>query len=564
MSSIVVGTYQPGTFLMKLFLNNYSYDTALFEPAFVGDEECYDVFGKTYGRELATERILTFMHECNHYIHDLSLSACIAQDYFQDEISFFVKYLSENCSQITYPIFGQETEENNRKYIPIKLFRLITDKLSMQTFLFDSSHTSSKSPKYSFLFDEAYLQYTDGKGLSYNELLEGYVHYKSASDLMWRAMITGKYDYIRQFKDKYNIYPYSYNDACSSIDISRIYGKSYYIYHIARVIYMSFLSSFDWKNAFSYLETEWPKGYESKNNAWSILDSGFFFLLDIALTIPPIAYIPTLMEEGGYCIEDFSPVHRFLMALHIVRENQKFPDAKHGESYYKTLFNFIAEHPSANWPNLGTTLSTWEIFFDKIKKKSHDTSAGYRHRMFKYKFTKYHTFFLNIPSVILNQTSTPLFCLARGGELKIFRRIGSYNVPYEGLFEAYDLYTMPFVEWKEYPDISDFNEFIKQEIEHCSSFMREIVYRLISHNISESLMFRKEFTCCFYNDEYFAAIQSGMTLNSKLPPHLFCRSMDKCKCCKITDLQQLPLERCAVRDYLINYNYKIIQMKWQK
>lgn len=563
MTSIVVGTYEPGTFLMRLYLKSFPYESALYIPFSVGDEEGDDVYSQAPGGEMTTERILTFIHECNHYIHDLSLSACIAEDYFRDEISLFVKLTSDNCLQIRYPILGKETIECNKKAIPSKLFHEIINKLSLKDFLFASSHTKSESPKYAFLFDKQFLQYTEGRGLSYKELLEGYVHYKSANDLMGRAMLTGKHDYIREFKNNYKIYPYTFNQTNSSIDISGIYGKSHYIYHIARVIYMSVLSTFDWKSAFSYLETEWPKGYVNENNMWSILDCGFFLLLDIALTIPPIAYIPVLMEDGQYCIEDFSPVHRFLMALHIIRENQKFPDAKQGESFYITLFNTIALNPSANWPSYETTIGSWEIFFEKIQKKSNDTSAGYRHRMFKHKFSKFHKFFLNIPSEILNQTATPLFCLTRGGGLKIIRQVDSCYIPYEGLFDAYDLYKMPFVQWKEYPDIADVSELMKQETEHGFSLMREIVYRMISHNISESLMFRNEFTCCFYNDEYFAAKQNGDAFNTKLPPHLFCRSMDKCKCCKVKEFQQLPLVRCAVRDYLTHYNYKITHIKWQ-
>lgn len=563
MASIVVGTYEPGTFLMRFYLKNFPYESALHIPFSVGDEDGKDIYSQAPGGGMTTERILTYIHECNHYIHDLSLSACITEDYLRDEISLLVKLASDNCPQIQYPIFGEETVKYNQTAIPDKLFQEITDKLFLKDFLFSSSHVTSKSTKYSFLFDEQYLQYTEGRGLSYNELLESYVHYKSANDLMGRAVLTGKYEYIRQFKNDYRIYPYTFNQTYSGIDISGIYGKPDYTYHIARVIYMSVLSTFDWKSAFSYLETEWPKGYANENNMWSILDCGFFLLLDIALTIPPIAYIPVLMEDGQYYIEDFSPVHRFLMALHIIRENQKFPEAKQGEPFYITLYNTIARHPSANWPDYEKTIGCWEIFFEKTKKMTNDTSAGYRHRMFKHKFSKFHKFFLNIPSEILNQTATPLFSLVRGGGLKIIRQIGSCYIPYEGLFDAYDLYKMPFVQWKEYPDITDTSELAKQETEHGFSLMREIVYRMISHTISESLMFRNEFTCCFYNDEYFAAKQRGDAFNSKLPPHLFCRSMDKCKCCKIKNMQQLPLERCAVRDYLTQYNYKITQIRWQ-
>ena len=562
MKSVVVGTYEPGTFLMRYYLKNFPYESALYIPFSVGDENANDIYSQAPGGEMTTERILAYIHECNHYIHDLSLSACIAEDYLKDEIAAFIKLASDNCSQIKYPILGTETIKYNQTTIPNKWLNDIAERLYLRDFLFVHSHSSSKSTKYSFLFDEHFLKQTEGNGLSYTELLEGYVHYKSANDLMGRAVLTGKYEYIRKFKDDYKIYPYTFNKEGGFIDMSGIYGKSNYTYHIARAIYMNYLSNFDWKSAFIYLESEWPKGYDNENNMWSILDCGFFLLLDIALTIPPVAYIPTLMKDSQYCIEDFSPVHRFLLALHIIRENQGFPDAKPGEPFYITLFNMIAKHPYVEWLDFENTIGCWEIFFNKIKKGTGDTSAGYRHRMFKHKFSKFHKFFLNIPSEILNQTATPLLSLVRGGGLKIIQQLGSHYMPYEGLFDAYDLYKMPFAEWKEYPDITDVTKSLKQEIEHRLSLMRESVYRMMSHNVSEALMYSSGFTCCFYNDEYFEAKQKGDGYNQKLSPHLFCRSMEKCKCCNVKDFQQLPANKCAVREYLTQANYKISQIKW--
>ena len=562
MQSIVIGTYEPGTFVMKYYLKNFPYESALYIPFSVGDENGNDIYCQTSGGAMTTERILAYIHECNHYIHDMSLSSCIAEDYLRDEINLFAKITANNCPQIKFPILGKDTIRYNQEVIPHKWLNEIGKRLFLMDFLFSRSHQSSESAKYSFLFDGQFKRLTEGNGLSHKELLEGYVHYKSANDLMGRAIFTGKYEYVKQFKNEYRIYPYTFNESYSGIDLSDIYGKSDYIYHIARILYMSFLSNFDWKSAFAYLETEWPKGYSDENNMWAILDCGFFLLLDIALTIPPVAYISSLIDDGRYCIEDFSPVHRFLMTLHIIRKNQGFPNAVPGEPFYKTLFNMIAKHPSAKWLDYEGTISSWEYFFNKVKKQTGDTSAGYRHRMFRHKFSKHHKFFLNTPSEILRQTAIPLLSLVRGGGLKIIRQLGDCNIPYEGLFDAYELYHMPYVDWKEYPDISDVNEAIKQEFEHGESLMREVVYRIISHNISEALIYGTKFTCSFYNDEYFEAIQKEEGYNPKLPPHLFCRSMDKCKCCKIKDIQQLPKEKCAVREYLKQFNYKIEQIKW--
>ncbi len=563
MGSIIVGTYEPRSFLMRYHLKNFPYEMAIQIPFSVGDEDADNIYSQTPGCEMTTERIMTYIHECNHYIQDLSLSSCIAEDYLRDEISAYVKMASENCNQIIYPIIGKETIEINKSLIPEGWFKDMETKLFLKDFFFTKSHSSSNSSKYSALFDQQYQQLTNGKGLSYQELLEGYVHYKTAKDLMFRANLTGKYDYIRKFKNDHNIYPYKFKKDLSCIDISNIYDESLYTYHIARAIYMASLNKFDWEGALSYLDNVWPKGYGDKNNMWSILDCGFFLLLDIALTIPPIVYIQTIMEDGKYCIEDFSPVHRFLLAMHIIKENNGFPDAKPEEPFYITLFNMIAKHPLANWLDYENTIGFWTVFFDKALNATGDTSVGYRYRMFRHKFSKFHKFFLNIPSIILKETATPLFSLVRGGGLKILRQFGSTNVPYEGLFDVYELYKMPFVQWME-NEYDNEKEFFRQEVEHGKSLMREVVYRMISHNISDSLMWKHEFTCCFYHDEYYEAKRRGDGYNSKLPPHLFCRSMEKCNCCDIKDLEQLPKERCAVREYLEQSHYKISQIKWKQ
>lgn len=129
MASIVVGTYEPGTFLMRSYLKNFPYESALHIPFSVGDEDGKDIYSQAPGGEMTTERILTYIHECNHYIHDLSLSACITEDYLRDEISLLVKLASDNCPQIKYPIFGKGTVKCNQTAIPNKLFQEITNKL---------------------------------------------------------------------------------------------------------------------------------------------------------------------------------------------------------------------------------------------------------------------------------------------------------------------------------------------------------------------------------------------------------------------------------------------------
>lgn len=557
---MVVGTYHPGTFLMRYYLKNFPYERAVQIPLSVGDVDAQDVYSQAPGGEMTTERIMTYIHECNHYIHDMSLSSCVADDYLIDENSAYVKAASEMCPHITYPIFGKDTINHNLIHIPEGWFNKMSSNLYIKDLFFDRHHSSSEVPKYYSLFGKRYLQLTEGKGLSYQELLEGYVYYKTANDLMSRARLTGKYDYIQKFKNKIQLYPYSFDEENSCINISRIYSNSSYVYHIARVIYMSVLKEFDWRKALSYLNNDWPKGYDEKDNIWSVLDCGFFLLLDIVLTIPPISYIPSLCENTELCLEDFSPVHRFLLAMHIIRENNGFPDATPGELYYITLFNMIAKNPKAKWLDYESTIYVWDNFFKKTLEVTGDTSAGYRYRMFRHKFSKFHKFFLNIPSEILKETTTPLFSLVRGGGLKILRQFGNHYMPYEGLFDVYELFKMPFVKWMEYDNVKDY---IKQEMEHGQSLMREVVYRMISRNISDALMWRDHFTCCFYAEEYDKARQRGDSYNSKLSPHLFCRSMDKCKCCDIKDIQQLPKQNCAVREYLEKTHYNISNLKWR-
>ena len=563
MSTLIIGSYEPGTFLMRYYLKNFPYESAIFIPFSVGDEESNDIYSQPPGGEMTTERILTYIHECNHYIHDLSLSSCISEDYLRDEITYFAKIAPDLFPEIKYPIFGPDSKVHNQELALTEWNKEISYRIYLEHFLFNNSHTFSDSPKYSFLFNEQFTKLTIRKGLSNKDLLEGYVHYKSAIDLLRRAIITNKCDYVYQFKNDHNIYPYNYDESNSTIDFSQIYEDSKYTYHIARVLYTYYLSNFGWKMAFAYLNTKWPHNYGKENSMWSTLDTGFLMLLDIALTIPPVAYIMKYVEDGTYCIEDFSPVHRFLMALHIIKEYDRFPDSKEGEPYYVTLFNMIAQHPSARWLSYDETIGGWNIFLDRVKKESGDTSAGYRYRAFLQKFSEFHNFFLSMPSEILKKTAIPLISLVRGGGIKIIRLLGNHNIPYEGFFDVYGLFKMPFVKWEDCNPDTSMPEYMKNEMEHGNSLMREIIYRTISHNITDSILYRDGFTCSFYHSDYFEEKQKQESnYNPKLPPHLFCYAMDRCKCCKVNNLQMLPIEGCAVREYLILMKYNISSIKW--
>lgn len=118
MKSITIGTYEPGTFLMRHYLKNFPYELAIQMPFSVGDTDVNNIFSQTPGCEMTTERIMAYIHECNHYIHDMSLSSCVAEDYLRDEISAYVKVVSEFCPTIDYPIFGKEMLEDNKRQIP--------------------------------------------------------------------------------------------------------------------------------------------------------------------------------------------------------------------------------------------------------------------------------------------------------------------------------------------------------------------------------------------------------------------------------------------------------------
>ena len=194
-----------------------------------------------------------------------------------------------------------------------------------------------------------------------------------------------------------------------------------------------------------HLQREWPKGYRDTENPLAFLDCAFFFLLDIALNIPAVAYIRGLCDDGKYQIEDFSPVHRFLSELKVIEDNHGFPEPVENEPYYITLFDFFSQ--KLNWLSYANTLKSWDIFLRRVEEPNSDTSMGYRRRMFWSKNTKFHKFFLQEPSFQMRQTNIPLICITKGGKVKIVKKYGNLEMPYEGIIDVYGMFKMPYHPW---------------------------------------------------------------------------------------------------------------------
>lgn len=554
LNSFTVGSYQPGAFIMKYFLKDFPYESALFSPMFIGDSDVNNFYSITKGGFTTTHRILTYLHEGNHYIQDLSLPACLSEDYFYDELSAFVHAAIEiGCTK--FPLLSSE----NREY---KWMPFIIHNINVHHFLFVQSHITSSNAKYSNLFDDIkFKQITDGRGLSYNDLLEGYVHYLSLVNLTDRALLCGKQEYLKAFKDNSTVFPYTYNEEKKYVDFSSAVTDDKYTYHIARLIFLFSNKGFNLTAALKYLQDEWPNEYRKQGNPLAFLDCAFFLLLDIALTIPAVVYIRELCKNGNYQIEDFSPVHRFLSELKIVEDNHGFPEKNENEPYYVTLFNFFANR--LHWISYEDTIKGWDVFLRRTDQPNSDTSMGYRRRMFRAKNSKFHMFFFQEPFYQMQQTNIPLICVTRGGKVKIVKKYGNLDISFESVFDVYNTFNMPYVPWKEYDEkLNNSAEWVKIENENSESFFREIIYRIISRDIQKAILFKDSFTCSFYNKDYYDAIRNNSGFDTKLPPEIHCKAMDTCRCRKIKNFSELPQHGCAVRDYIKIMKYNTHNKHW--
>lgn len=548
-----VGSYQSGAFIMRYYLRDFPYEHALFSPLFVGDEDINNIYSETKGGFSTTYRILTYLHEANHYMQDLSLSACMSDDYYHDEMAAFVhEAINMGCN--SFPLFNSA----NKDY---EWYPHLANNNALHNYIFDTSHINSRNPKYSSLFDEDIFKLvTNGNGLSYSDLLEGYVFYLSLTNLADRARISGKEEYLKGFKENSSIFPYKYSEENQYLDFTNAVTSNTYTYHVARLLFLLKNKGFNLVEAFKYCQCKWPIDYREEGNPQAFLDCAFFLLLDIALTIPAFAYIRDLCKEK-YSIEDFSPVHRFLAELKVIEDNNGFPEIEENVPFYQTLFNFFSD--KIGWLNFENTIESWNIYFERVDKPYSDTSMGYRRRMFWSKFSYFHKFIYLEPSIQMRRTNIPLVCVTNGGVVKVIKKFGNLDIPYEGLFDVFGMFKMKYSQWKEYGDtLQNSVEWVKIENENTESFIREIIYRIISRDLKDCILFEKGFTCSFYNNEYETAIKNNSGFDSKLPPTIHCKSMNKCKCCNIKNFSELPEHGCAVREYMKVMNYNIHNKHW--
>lgn len=270
LQSFAAGSYQSGSFLLRYYLKDFPYEDVLFLPMYVGDVNLNNYYSETKGGYLTTNRVLTYLHEGNHYMQDLSLPACLSEDYHYDEMSMLVHAaIDVGCD--SFPLMQQ-------KHLKCKWMPVIFYNIQIHNLLFKTSHIKSENKKYASLFEDSYFQQiARERGLSYSDLLEGYVHYISLVHLADRAILSGKQEYIHKFKDRFNLFPYIYNEDEHNLDFSQALQGNSYTYHIARILFLVKNKGFNIDGALKHLQREWPKGYRDTENPLAFLDCAFFF-----------------------------------------------------------------------------------------------------------------------------------------------------------------------------------------------------------------------------------------------------------------------------------------------
>ncbi len=556
MSKRIIGKYDTGTFYLRYYNKNVPYESDIFLNSCIGNKSGFGLHVDSIGGQMKTERILTFIHELNHYVHDLSLYACMLQDNQQDEIAFLAKELSSKGEELRYPLLDKDNIEYNiTLYNGFNLetvYKTLLGKIKLNNYFFSTDHNcdSTTNLKYKNLFSQ-------NTHLCYNDLLEGYVHYKSIFDLLARnkdVFIDNKYLKENMGEDKLNLFPYKMNED-KMVDFSKALDDQF-AYHGAKYEY---LTKVPWSlyEYFNYLQTKWPENFY--NSHFAIVEIGFLMLLDIALSIPSIYYIEGSLKGNKYYLEDFSPVHRYMLALDIIKNNRGFPDAVVGERFYITLFNFIAK--KANWPYFEDTVKTWSNDLERRLEFSGDTSVGYRKRLLIIRYSDPQSFMFKPSTLVCQENAIPIQYIVRGGGLKIIRLYSNYSVPYEGYFDIYNLFNQPFHFWGPNQEKNAAEQF-RLESDNSMSLMRESIYRSICRNIQSSLLSEDSFTCSFYDETFLGCENLPEESRNRLSPKLHCCAMSKGKCSNIKHLEQLPQKGCAVRDYLRLMNYNINNITW--
>lgn len=464
-----------------------------------------------------TIRIVTLLHESIHYIQDLSSGMLINRDLMLDELAEiqyqYLRNISKN-EEILLPII---TNKRFHEKISKQAISVIEEKYLFLDTLFNGVCTVDTHG----IFDLPAIIEINTKSL-----LEGIACIKTLLLLPSRIKQKEDLEYLKKIKEDISILPDS---------LPEVYSTAYK--YFCEAIGSWFFEDKKWK------ERDWPYDTISPSEI-KFLDMAFIHIAEIALHIPPFEYIIEMMDE--YDIECFIPSIRFVKMINEIIKYRGFPDLISNDlnSYHGELFDWFAE--KLGWPNYLETQGGWEVYQKYLRDQVRGTmSDGYRYRIILERSLRSKNYLYGDPQQILMSQTIPTFHSTPTG-FKIFQNIPNILNPKEEIgnffVEPWDYMLFSGKKWintKQENNLENNAENITQEMLRWPDFLQEVIFRSMCRSFQNAI----------YNDTFLTCPWSEGTCSYK-----------NLKCEKIKSLKDLPIIKCALREYiknmrLIDYNF---------
>jgi hypothetical protein len=489
-SGTTIGRYHPGL-LYSEAASGVPYERALFLQQ-----------GVAAGDVASTLRLIAFMHESAHYLHDLSLGLCLNAD-----------LLVDRAMSILFAAARRQTGQGVLR-CPVAVSGPFPDWDSEVRQAIGTAREFARRAS-ALLDDEGPVMVVrDGNveecPVSSTHLLEGAVALRTMAGLAARAQSAADRSWLRAIAEDLPILPEGMDD---------LYARAPGLFGEA----VGPLADENGVVRHAH-ERDWP---DSIGN-WH--DIAYLLTVEVALHVPPFLESDRLVSASAYPAEAFDPVFRFIQAIRILRDEGGFPP-QDGRDFYHTLYDHLSDH--AGWPNFEHTQSSWEGLFAYLRdRERRSMSDGFRFRAIVERRKQPMKLLIMPPDAVFSGQCIPVIHATPAG-LKILRAMSTEERTWSFPYEMQAMPIMSLMDHNAIPWVSaageDFQKATEIEFERGLTFLQEIVMRttgraLLNAMLSESCL------CCPWVDDGCHVAEEG--------------------CRRIRALGDVPREGCALRRYV--------------
>jgi hypothetical protein len=519
-----IGSYRPGIFYSESFAG-IPWESDLLLPAGVGREPSeFTALGSIPGGHQKTLRLVVLLHEVAHYVHDLSLGAELERDFLVDQaaaILFEWLRRSSAIGTVRLPVPAERSSDQPAEPAPDTsgLLDHMRERLDLADALMGAPPGLADWARGVLPLNTSLSEAI--AGLTGHSLLESVVATQTARSLVLRIRDARDIAYLAAAKDALHVLPEQ---------LPELYSRPR---HIFDGVIGSLLTG-----GVDYRHDDWPAEYQSSPRA--LVDLGFLLVADAALHIPPAEMAMRRVEQGLNVWMDFIPAYRFVAALWWLRVSGGFPDFPDGSSgdaddvYYRTLFDVIATAPPLRWPTLRETNDAWKEKIAAYKRDRRSVSDGYRGRMLVERDLRPGNVVTRDPLYACGSQNVPVYHLTPTG----FKTLRLLHTERQSLIwpaerPALDVFRA-FVrddvrQWEDAPATLSPAEAAEEMLSKEPAFEQEIVGRSFCFELQQAALDGSHFACPFAEHGCQVATPD---------------------CRRITELDTIPAEGCALREYM--------------